>query len=378
MSGREVAARSCPAQVVCQPRLLDLPEEMPPVPQPGRARSWILFGSLAGFLIVGLLASAAIGQINLPVVEVLGSVCRHMGLECGAPASRAYGDGAVWNVRLPRVLLGALVGAALAAAGAVSQGVFGNPLADPGIIGVSSGAAVGASLAIITGVSALSAFAVPGFAFVTGVIVSFLVYTMARSRGRTEVVTLILTGVAVNAVAGAGLAFMTFSATANQREQIVFWQMGSLNGALWSQVGTIAPVALLGLAASLALCARLDLLALGDDAARHLGVDIEKLRIAAIVVVAVLTAAAVAFAGVIGFVGLVIPHLIRMVAGPGHRILIPASALGGAVMLTIADMVARTAVAYAELPIGMLTALVGGPFFFYLLKRTREVNGGWL
>ncbi len=378
MRARDHAAEVSHPREVCQPRLLDLPEQMPTVPQPGKGRSWVLFGSLAGLLIAGLLASAAIGQINLPIAEIVGSICRHMGLECGAPASRAYGDGAVWNVRLPRVMLGALVGAALAAAGAVSQGVFGNPLADPGIIGVSSGAAVGASLAIITGVSSLSAFAIPGFAFVTGVIVSFLVYTMARSRGRTEVVTLILTGVAVNAVAGAGLAFMTFAATANQREQIVFWQMGSLNGALWSQVGTIVPVAVLGLAAAMTLCTRLDLLALGEDAARHLGVDIEKLRIAAIIVVAVLTAAAVAFAGVIGFVGLVIPHLIRMVAGPSHRILIPASALGGAVMLTVADMVARTAVAYAELPIGMLTALVGGPFFFYLLKRTREMNGGWL
>lgn len=378
MSARDDAAAVSHPQKACQPRLLDLPEQMPTVPQPGKGHSWVLFGALAGLLIAGLLASAAIGQINLPIAEIVGSICRHVGLECGAPASRAYGDGAVWNVRLPRVMLGALVGAALAAAGAVSQGVFGNPLADPGIIGVSSGAAVGASLAIITGVSSLNAFAIPGFAFVTGVIVSFLVYTMARSRGRTEVVTLILTGVAVNAVAGAGLAFMTFAATANQREQIVFWQMGSLNGALWSQVGTIVPVAVLGLAAAMTLCTRLDLLALGEDAARHLGVDIEKLRIAAIIVVAVLTAAAVAFAGVIGFVGLVIPHLIRMVAGPGHRILIPASALGGAVMLTVADMVARTAVAYAELPIGMLTALVGGPFFFYLLKRTREMNGGWL
>ncbi|WP_236757738.1 iron ABC transporter permease [Aeromicrobium sp. PE09-221] len=365
-----------PAQIE-RPRLLDLPETVPELPRAGRGRIIALFIVGGAGLVIAVLTSAAIGQMQIPVFEVIGALCRRAELICGADASRINGDAAVWEVRLPRVVLGVLVGASLAAAGAVMQGVFGNPLADPGVIGVSSGAALGASLAIVLGLGATSSFAIPAGAFVAGILTSFLVYSMARSSGRTEVVTLILTGVAVNAVAGAGLAYLTFAADTNQREQIVFWQMGSLNGALWEQVRTVAPILIIGLIAALLLATKLDLLSLGDDAARHLGIDIERLRIIAIVVVSVLTAAAVAFAGIIGFVGLVIPHLIRMLVGPGHRVLIPASAIGGALMLTVADMFARTAVPYAELPLGMLTALVGGPFFFYLIRRSRDRAGGW-
>lgn len=361
-----------------RPRLLQLPDKLPELPSIGKGKITLLFLITTVALVIAVGISAGIGQIQIPLPEILGAVCRKFSLSCGADASRLYGDAAIVNVRLPRVALGLVVGGALAAAGAVSQGVFGNPLADPGIIGVSSGAAVGASFAIVTGAAAMNAYTVPGFAFVMGIVTSFVVYSMARTRGRTEVVTLILTGVAVNAVAGAGLAFMTFTATANQREQIVFWQLGSLNGAQWYQVATIIPIALLGLIGAMFLAHKLDLLTLGDDAARHLGVDIERLRMLAIVVVSVLTAAAVAFAGVIGFVGLVIPHLIRMTVGPAHGVLIPASALAGALMLTAADMVARTAVPYAELPLGMLTALVGGPFFFYLLRSSKARNGGWM
>ncbi|WP_293781967.1 iron ABC transporter permease [uncultured Aeromicrobium sp.] len=360
-----------------RPRLLDLPDTVPDLPRAGRGKIIALFVVSGAGLVFAVLTSAAIGQMQIPVPEVIGALCRRAELLCGAEASTLHGDAAVWEVRLPRVVLGVLVGSALAAAGAVMQGVFGNPLADPGIIGVSSGAALGASLAIVLGLGAASSFAIPAMAFVAGILTSFLVYSMARSSGQTKVVTLILTGVAVNAVAGAGLAYLTFAATTQQREQIVFWQMGSLNGALWEQVQTVTPIVIIGLIAAVLLSTKLDLLALGDDAARHLGVDIERLRVLAIVVVSILTAAAVAFAGIIGFVGLVVPHLIRMLIGPGHRVLIPASAVGGALMLTVADMFARTAVAYAELPIGMLTALVGGPFFFYLIRRSRDRAGGW-
>lgn len=213
--------------------------------------------------------------------------------------------------------------------------------------------------------------------FITGVGTALLIYSISRQRGRTQVVTLILTGIAVNAFAGAALALMTFGGTTNQREQIVFWQMGSLAGALWTAVSTVAPLLIIGIIFAVMITGKLDFLSLGDDAARHLGINIERLRIVSIFVVALLTAAAVAFAGIIGFVGLVIPHLIRMIVGPGHRVLIPASALGGAVLLVLADTFARTAVSYAELPLGMLTALIGGPFFFFLLKSSRTKNGGW-
>ncbi|HNM98752.1 MAG TPA: iron ABC transporter permease, partial [Marmoricola sp.] len=185
------------------------------------------------------------------------------------------------------------------------------------------------------------------------------------------------TGIAVNAVASAGMAFVMFMADTQAREQIVFWTLGSLNGTRWLYVALAAPLCLIGCVGTFVLARQLDLLALGDRAARHVGVDVERLRLIAIVLVAILTAAAVSFCGIIGFVGLVVPHLIRILLGPAHRQLVLASALGGAVLLVAADWFARTAVPYADLPIGMLTALVGGPFFFWLLRKTRRTAGGW-
>lgn len=360
------------------PRVLEYEADPAALPKPRRRRVTLLFVLLGIGLVVVTLLSAAIGQMQIPVVEVIGSICRRAGFSCGAAPSHPNADAALWEVRFPRVMLGVFVGASLSAAGALMQGVFGNPLADPGIIGVSSGAAVGASLMIITGLAAGSTFAIPIGAFVTGVLTSLLIYSMSRSKGRTQVVTLILVGVAVNAFCGAALALMTFAATTNQREQIVFWQMGSLAGSLWESVYTVLPLLIVGLVLAVAVSGKLDLLSLGDDAARHLGLNIERLRISTIMIVAVLTAAAVAFAGIIGFVGLVVPHLIRMLVGPGHRVLVPASALGGAVLLVLADTFARTTIPYAELPLGMITSLIGGPFFFYLIKSSRTRNGGWL
>ncbi len=178
-------------------------------------------------------------------------------------------------------------------------------------------------------------------------------------------------------MAGAIIAFMTFLGDTQAREEIVFWQLGSLNGTRWVQVGVAAPLILLGVIGAFLVARKLDLLALGEHSARHLGVDVERLRIGVIILVAIATSAAVAFTGVIGFVGLVVPHVIRMLVGPAHRLLVPASVLGGAVVLLAADLAARTIVPYADLPIGMLTALVGGPFFFWLLRRTRRGAGGW-
>ncbi|TQL01281.1 iron ABC transporter permease [Cellulomonas sp. SLBN-39] len=343
-------------------------------PAPARA---LLLGGLGVAVVVLTLVSAGTGQLHVPPAEVLGSLLHRVGLDVGPVPTHPHGDAALWTVRFPRVAMALLVGAALATGGAVMQGVFGNPLADPGVVGVSSGAAVGACLVIVTGWAFAGPWTVALLAFVGGLVATLVVYATARAGGRTEVVTLVLTGVAVNAVGGAAVAFLTFLGDTQAREQIVFWQLGSLNGTRWAYVGVVAPLVALGVVAALLLARRLDLLALGERNARHLGVDVERLRLTAVVVVAVLTAAAVAFVGVIAFVGLVVPHVVRMVVGPGHAVLVPASALGGAVLLLGADLVARTAVPYADLPIGMLTALVGGPFFFWLIRRTRRTAGGW-
>lgn len=336
-----------------------------------------LLGMLSLALLTAVVVAAGRGQLDVAPAEVVGSLLHRLGLDVGPMPSHPQGDVTLWTVRFPRVVMAAVAGAALATAGALMQGIFGNPLAEPGVVGVSAGAALAASTVIVFDLALVGTWTVALFAFVGGLVTTILVYLLSRDGGRTEVVTLVLTGIAVNAVASAGLAFLLFLGDQQAREEIVFWQLGSLNGSRWEQVGVAAPFMVVGLVAAMAMSRRLDLLALGDRAARHVGVDVEWLRMGAIVVVALLTAAAVAFCGIIAFVGLVVPHLVRLLAGPGHRLLVPASALGGGLLLVVADLGARTLVAYADLPIGMLTSLVGGPFFFWLIRRARRTSGAW-
>lgn len=357
-----------------------------------RERSWLApltFVAMAIALVVLAVVSAGTGQLSIPPAEVLGAFGRGwndvvgsigaswLAVPEGAPMTHVNGEATLWLVRMPRLVIAIFVGAALAAAGAVMQGVFRNPLAEPGVIGISSGAAMGASAVIVFGIGFLGPLTLPVFAFLGGLAATVIVYVSARADGRTEVVTLVLTGIAVNAIGGAAIALFTYLGSTQEREQIVFWQLGSLNGTRWQDVVIVVPIVLVGIGCCLVLSADLDLLSLGERQAEHLGVRVERLRVVAIVVIALLTGAAVAFCGIIGFVGLVVPHLMRMLLGPGHRMLLPASALGGAVLLLAADLVARTVVPNSELPIGMITALLGGPFFFWLLRRTRRRAGGW-
>lgn len=349
-------------------------KHLPPEPRP-----WLpalVLCALGVVLVVATVLSLVNGQMTIPASEVFSSIGARLGFGAVDPVHQ-YGEAALWSVRFPRVALALVIGAALAVGGVLMQGVFGNPLAEPGVIGVSSGAAVGACLVIVFGLSAFGSWTLVAAAFLGGLGATTLAYRTARRGGRTEVVTLVLTGVAINAVCGALIALLVFLGDTQAREEIVFWQLGSLNGARWSQVAVVAPLTLVGVLVSLRLARQLDLLSLGERSARHLGVDVELLRRIVVVVVAVLTSAAVAFGGIISFVGLVVPHLARMVLGPGHRWLIIVSAVGGSVLLVVADLLARTLVTYAELPIGMLTALIGGPFFFWLIRRSSRGAGGW-
>ncbi|MEV6655443.1 FecCD family ABC transporter permease [Nocardia fluminea] len=359
------------------PRITDAtPDPLPPTGHRG-TRVTVVFAVALLALLVLAVVSAVLGQVPTTAAEVLGSVAHRIGLDIGTVPAHPAGEVTLWEVRFPRVALAILVGACLATAGALLQGVFANPLAEPGVIGVSAGAAVGAGTVIVVGGAFVAAWSVAAAAFVAGLITTALVYVLSRSNGRTEVVTLILTGVAINAFAGGLIALLLFVASPAARDQIVFWQLGSLNGATWQAVSVVAVLASSGILAAILIAPRLDLLALGDSAARHLGVDVERLRRQVIVVVAVLTAAGVAFSGIILFVGLIVPHLVRMMVGPGHRVLVPLSAIVGAVVLLGADVAARTLVHNADLPLGMLTSLIGGPFFFWLLRRTRARAGGW-
>jgi len=353
-------------------------EVVVPTPATGRtSRFVVLTIGLMLALIVTVVVSLGTGQYPLSPAEVVGVLLRAFGIDTGWAPDAATADGVVLGIRLPRIVLGLLVGAALAVSGVLMQAIFGNPLADAGVVGVSSGAALGAAASLTFGIAAFGMWTTPAWAFVGGLAAVMTVYLVSRSGGRTEVVTLLLTGIAVNAIAGAGLAFMTFLGTTSTREQIVFWQLGSLNGALWQNIVIVFPLVMVGTIIAFAVSRRLDLFALGERTARHLGVRVELLRVVVIITVALLVCAAVAFAGIIGFVGLVVPHLMRMAIGPAHLPLMVTSVLGGALLIAVADLVARTAVPMADLPIGMLTALVGGPFFLWLLVRTRRRSGGW-
>ncbi|WOF22823.1 iron ABC transporter permease [Microbacterium betulae] len=348
-----------------------------PVSAHDGGRRVAVYGGAAVLLVVGVLLSAGLGQLPIGPAEVAGSVLRRLGVDNGwAPADELM-ERTLWQIRFPRVAISLLVGALLALAGAVMQAIFSNPLAEPGVVGVSSGAALGAAASITLGLTVFGVWTTAVFAFAGGLAATLIVYSTARAQGRTEVVTLLLTGIAVNAFAGAGLALFMFAGNTASREQIVFWQLGSMNGSRWNEALVVAVVAVPSVIAVLALARRYDLLSLGDRTASHLGVRVERLRIVSVVLVALLTGVAVAFVGVIAFVGLVVPHLVRMMLGPAHRPLFVASLLGGAALMVFADLLARTIIPSADLPIGLLTSLVGGPFFYWLIRRNRRRAGGW-
>lgn len=279
------------------------------------------------------------------------------------------------NIRLPRLVLGAFAGAGLGLAGALMQGIFRNPLADPGLIGVSSGAALAAGVTITLGAlwfgdlpRALGSWTLVLAAFLGGLVVTALIYGLAQSEGGTRVTLMLLGGIAINALAGAGLGFLSFLATDEQLRSLQFWLLGSLGGARWSAVLLVSAIVLVAGAAGLALARPLDALALGEAQARLLGVDVERVKRRAVLVTALAVGAITASTGIIGFIGLVAPHGVRLLAGPGHRVVLPGSALLGAALVLAADAVARTAAAPADLPLGVLTAFVGVPFFLVLLR----------
>ncbi len=274
----------------------------------------------------------------------------------------------VGKLRLPRIALAGAVGFALASAGTVMQGFFRNPMADPSIIGVSSGAAVGA----------VAALALPGVvpigprwaAFAGALATAFLVYAIATEDGRTPVATLLLAGVAVQTLLGAVVSYLLVL-SGDQLREAMYWLMGNLHASTWSDVEFALPVAVLGFAALSAFAQDLNVLLLGEEDATHLGVEVERTKRLLLALSSLVTAAAVAVAGVIGFVGLVVPHMMRLLVGPDHRILLPTSALAGASFLVTADTLARSGP--AEVPVGIVTAAIGAPFFLFLLRR-REVS----
>lgn len=314
-------------------------------------------------LIVALLAavfwSLLSGAVSLPVAALLEAVQQ--------PDS-ANGT-ILWELRLPRVVLAGLVGAALAGAGGLAQGLFRNPLADPGLLGVSSGAAVGAAVVIVMG-AASSRIGINTGACIGAAVCTWCVYRVGRTRWGLHVTRMLLVGVAVNALVSAALAFLSYVATDQQLRNLMFWLLGSFNGAGWHAVGMTALALLVLIGLSWRFATPLNVLALGESEARHLGIRVEQLQQGVIVAVAVAVGISVAAVGTIGFVGLVVPHVVRMLCGPDHRRLLPATMLLGALLMVLADLAARMMLNPAELPIGVFTALVGAPFFVALVIRS--------
>ncbi|MDO6512604.1 MULTISPECIES: iron ABC transporter permease [unclassified Neptuniibacter] len=327
--------------------------------------------ALASLLIACALLSLVLGAMNLPVYDSLLIVVDDL---FGANFSQleGYQQVVVLELRLPRLLLAIFVGAILAQCGAVAQGLFRNPLADPGIIGVSSGAAVGAILAIVVFPAVWGSWTIPTMAFVGGLLTTLLVYGLAQSKNGTSVLVLLLAGVAISAFAGAAIGFLSYFADDASLRELNVWQMGSLTGASDANLWLAFTTMLLLMIAFQRRAQALNALLLGEPEARHLGIDVEQLKLQMIILTAIGVGVAVSCSGIIGFVGLVVPHLVRLATGPNHHFLLPLSALLGAVLLMGSDLLARLVVQPAELPVGLVTVLLGAPFFLILLIQQRK------
>ena len=342
---------------------------------PGRPsfRMAVILVAMIGFVVAAIVAIGN-GAVSIAPGKVVGILLGNV--DSGITDAQRV---VVWTVRLPRVVLALLAGAGLAGAGVLMQALFRNPLADPALIGVSAGAALGAVSVIVLGAtllhglsSLLGVWTLPIASFLGALLTALLVFQLARRDGVLDASTLLLCGIAINSIAGAGIGLLTYLATDEQLRSLTFWSLGSLGAATWGSVAGAAPAVVILLVCSPWLAHSLNALLLGESEALHLGVAVERLKRLLLLLTAAAAGALVAVSGIIGFVGLVAPHMARMLVGPDHRYVLPLSALLGATLLTVGDLVARTLVRPAELPIGILTSLIGAPFFLWLLRQRQK------
>lgn len=332
-----------------------------------------MLGVLAFLLIAIACLSMTLGQIDVPVKSAVAVVFRQLQLPFWEDVTVSQEQLAViWYIRLPRMLVGVLVGAALGISGAVMQGIFSNPLADPGLIGISSGAATGAVLSIALGTATSSMFMMPAFAFCGSICAVFLTVFLAMRNGKIPVMTLLLAGVAVGMLLGALTSGILTFMNEQKLQQYLFWMVGGLDYRRWEHVYLAVGPVVCGLCIMLLLARHLNILVLGETEAKAVGMSVTKFRMGLLFVAAMTTATSVCVSGNIGFVGLVIPHMMRMLFGPDHRVLLPASALGGAAFLVLCDSLGRVIMPPAEVRVGIMTALLGTPYFLYLLRRMQK------
>ncbi|MEI8094289.1 MAG: iron chelate uptake ABC transporter family permease subunit [Spirochaetales bacterium] len=336
---------------------------------------WILLPLTLALLGLVLVATA-IGSVSVPLGDTAGVILARLGFPAGwLPPPDQKWDAIIFLVRLPRVLGAVVIGAALAVAGTVMQGLLRNPLADPGLIGVSSGAGFGAVLSIALGVAATSAWALPVFASLGSLTAAGIIFVLAIRAGKMGLFTLILAGIAVSTFFGAGTSLVLTFASHDSIAQFLFWSMGNLYNVRWESLGLVILPIGTGVFALLWFTRDLNVLLLGEEEAQAVGVDVFRTRLILLVLVSAVTASAVCISGPISFVGLIVPHILRLLLGPDHRLLVPAAALGGAAFLVICDLVARMALGAQEINVGIVTALVGAPYFLFLLLRSVRRGG---
>lgn len=332
-------------------------------------------------LLIISIVSLSTGAVAISTGQTLSIIGNAIGLDFSWKYSESQ-QIVLSSIRAPRIVLALLVGSVLAISGAAMQGLFRNPLADPALIGISSGATLAAVAVIVLESTVLQGFSqwtglysLPIAAFVGGFFATWLVYHFSTVGGRSDISSLLLAGIAINALAGSATGLLIYLADNEQLRTITFWTMGSLSGASWSQVSVAFPFFIITLLCLPFVSRALNAMLLGEAETAHLGFSVHKIKIVTIFLVALGVGATVAFAGIIGFVGLVVPHLLRLWFGPDHRILLPCSAILGAILLLAADLLARTIVTPAELPIGIITGVLGGPFFLWLLRSQKIIGG---
>ncbi len=335
----------------------------------GQKRKFLLWtGGLFSLLLISVLVSIMLGSVHLPLSQTVKILLSPM-VNWGDKPWGVAQETIIWQLRMPRIFLALVVGAMLASSGVAFQGILRNPLADPYILGVSSGAALGAAVFILFSQQfAAVKVTLPLFAFLGALLSLGAALLLAQDRGSRGGDSLILAGVVIQSLVGALLSFL-IAISGQQLQQIVFWMMGSLANREWSDVLTLLPYCIVGLIYLSLQGRNLNILALGERSATHLGLNVERKKIIILVVASLLSGSAVAVVGIIGFVGLVIPHLMRLLVGPDHRLLFPVSVLAGAIFLLWSDTLARTISTSTEVPIGVVTAVVGAPFFAYLLRK---------
>ncbi len=333
----------------------------------------IIPAMLIGLLVV-MVAATAIGAVYVPFLDTFKIILKNIGILNSVSFVEGQ-EPIIFLIRFPRVLIAALAGTALAASGAVMQGMFRNPMADPGLIGISSGSGLGAVLAIKLGLSAVSIFFMPLFAFVGAFLAILMVYMLSYRKGKVPVLTLILSGIAISTFFGAITNIVLTLSYDYQVKEFLFWSTGGLDGRRWEHVQLVVLPIIISVALMFVYSRDLNVLLMGEEEAKSVGLNSGRTRTILLILISIATASAVCVSGAISFVGLIVPHIMRLIVGPNHKILLPTSAIAGAIFLVVCDLISRVVVIPNEIGVGIITALIGAPYFLYLLLRSKKEGG---